>query len=83
MIKKFFQMREKFFHLIEHRSRNANLFCLCDQDDIWHKSNHTIERYNLMEDKELLLTHSDLSLIDEAGKLLEQSHNKLIKYQKI
>ena len=27
---------KNFFHLIEHRSKEANLYCLCDQDDIWH-----------------------------------------------
>ena len=75
---------KNFFHLIENRSREANLYCLCDQDDIWHKSKLRliIERYNLQEDKQLLLIHSDLSLIDKDGKLLEKSHNKLIKNQK-
>ncbi len=75
---------KNFFHLIEHRSRDANLYCLCDQDDIWHKSKlkFIIERYKSKEDKEPLLIHSDLSLIDAKGKLLEKSHNKLINFQK-
>ena len=75
---------KNFFHLIENRSREADLYCLCDQDDIWHKSKLKIiiERYNLKENKEPLLLHSDLSLIDCKGKLLEKSHNKLINYQK-
>ena len=75
---------KNFFHLIEHRSKEANLYCLCDQDDIWHKNKlkFIIERYNSQEDKQLLLIHSDLSLIDKEGKLLEKSHNKLIKNQK-
>ena len=35
---KFFSSASKnFFHLIENRSREANLYCLCDQDDIWHR----------------------------------------------
>ena len=83
--KKIFSNASKnFFHLIEHRSRKANLFCLCDQDDIWHKNKLKliIERYKLIEDQKLVLIHSDLSLIDEGGKLLEQSHNKLINFQK-
>ena len=75
---------KNFFHLIKHRSKEANLFCLCDQDDIWHKSKLKliVEKYNLKEDKKPLLIHSDLSLIDASGKLLKKSHNKLIKYQK-
>tara|TARA_Y100000589_G_scaffold320531_1_gene350570 strand:- start:685 stop:1530 length:846 start_codon:yes stop_codon:yes gene_type:complete len=75
---------KNFFHLIEHRSREANLYCLCDQDDIWHisKLNLIIEKYNTNEVTKPLLIHSDLSLIDSKGKLLEKSHNKLIKNQK-
>ena len=40
---------KNFFHLIKHRSKEANLYCLCDQDDIWHKSKLRliIERYVL------------------------------------
>ncbi len=74
-----------FFHLIKNRSREANLYCLCDQDDIWHKNKlkFIIERYISKENKEPLLIHSDLSLIDNRGKLLEKSHNKLINFQKI
>ena len=73
-----------FLHLIENRSKEAKLFCLCDQDDVWHKSKlrFIIERYNSQEDKKPLLIHSDLSLIDKEGELLEKSHNKLINYQK-
>ena len=75
---------KNFFHLIEHRSRKANLYCLCDQDDLWHKDKLKliIERYNSIQEKDLVLIHSDLSLIDASGNLLEKSHNKLIKYQK-
>ena len=75
---------KNFMHLIENRSKEANLYCLCDQDDIWHKSKlrFIIEKYNLQEDKQPLLIHTDLSLIDKNGKLLEKSHNKLINYQK-
>ena len=75
---------KNFFHLIEHRSREANLYCFCDQDDIWHESKlkFIIEMYNTKEDKEPVLIHSDLSLIDARGNLLEKSHNKLINYQK-
>ena len=75
---------KNFFHLIENRSREANLYCLCDQDDIWHKSKlkFFVERYNSKEEKEPLLIHSDLSLIDDKGQLLENSHNKLINNQK-
>ena len=85
MIKKIFSSASKnFFHLIENRSKRSKFICLCDQDDIWHKSKlkFIIERYNSQEDKEPLLIHSDLSLIDDKGKLLERSHNKLINYQK-
>ena len=73
-----------FFHLINNRSRKANLYCLCDQDDIWHKSKlkKIIERYDSKEDKKPTLIHSDLSLIDAKCNLLEKSHNKLINYQK-
>tara|TARA_Y100000589_G_C27066043_1_gene593354 strand:- start:94 stop:939 length:846 start_codon:yes stop_codon:yes gene_type:complete len=80
----FSSAHKNFFHLIEQRSRKANLYCLCDQDDIWHKSKLKliIERYNIRDDKDPLLIHSDLSLIDANGKLIEKSHNKLIKYQK-
>ena len=83
--KKIFSSTSKnFFHLIKHRCRDANLYCLSDQDDIRHKSKLKliIERFNLKEDKEPLLIHSDLSLIDANGKLLEKSHNKLINNQK-
>tara|TARA_B100000989_G_C19497016_1_gene452497 strand:- start:321 stop:1151 length:831 start_codon:yes stop_codon:yes gene_type:complete len=75
---------KNFFHLIEHRSREANLYCLCDQDDIWHESKLKliIERYNSIDDKAPILIHSDLSLIDSSGKLLEKSHNKLINFKK-
>ena len=75
---------KNFFHLIEHRSREANLYCLCDQDDIWHKSKLKliIESYKSTEYKEPVLIHSDLSLIDASGNLLEKSHNKLINNQK-
>ena len=75
---------KNFMHLIEKRCRKANLYCLCDQDDIWHKKKLKliIEKYNLKEDKNPVLIHSDLSLIDSDGKLLEKSHNKLINYQK-
>ncbi len=82
---KFFSSASKnFFHLIENRSREANLYCLCDQDDIWHrrKLEIIIKRYNSKETKEPLLIHSDLSLIDASGKLLEKSHDKLINHQK-
>ena len=83
--KKFFSSASKnFFHLIKNRSREANLYCFCDQDDIWHKSKLKliIERYNSQQGEEPLLIHSDLSLIDNSGKVLEKSHNKLINYQK-
>jgi glycosyltransferase involved in cell wall biosynthesis len=83
--KKIFSSASKnFFHLIENRSREVSLYCLSDQDDIWHKSKlkFIVERYNTKEDKEPLLIHSDLSLIDDKGKLLENSHNKLINHQK-
>jgi len=75
---------KNFFHLIENRSKEANLYCFCDQDDIWHKSKLRliIERYISKEVEEPLLIHSDLSLIDKKGELLEKSHNKLINYQK-
>tara|TARA_Y200000002_G_scaffold280461_1_gene234598 strand:- start:112 stop:957 length:846 start_codon:yes stop_codon:yes gene_type:complete len=75
---------KNFFHLIENRSKEANLYCLCDQDDIWHKTKlkNIIERYNSKEDKTPTLIHSDLSLINAKGKLLEKSHNKLINNQK-
>tara|TARA_S200000501_G_scaffold347835_1_gene362550 strand:+ start:483 stop:1328 length:846 start_codon:yes stop_codon:yes gene_type:complete len=75
---------KNFFHLIKHRSKKANLYCLCDQDDIWHKSKLRliIERYNEQDEKNPILIHSDLSLVDSKGKLLEKSHNKLIKNQK-
>ena len=75
---------KNFFHLMKNRSREANLYCLCDQDDIWHKSKlkFFVERYNSKEGKEPLLIHSDLSLINDKGQLLENSHNKLIKNQK-
>ncbi len=75
---------KNFFHLIENRSKEADLYCFCDQDDIWHKRKlkFIAERYIRQEDKEPLLIHSDLSLIDKEGKLLEKSHNKLINYQK-
>ncbi len=75
---------KNFFHLIENRSKEANLYCLCDQDDIWHKNklDLIIERYNSTDYKKPLLIHSDLSLINARGKLLEKSHNKLINQQK-
>ena len=75
---------KNFFHLIENRSKEANLYCLCDQDDIWHRSKLRliIERYNSQDNKKPILIHSDLSLIDSKDKLLEKSHNKLIKYKK-
>tara|TARA_B100000886_G_scaffold54682_1_gene33563 strand:- start:30579 stop:31424 length:846 start_codon:yes stop_codon:yes gene_type:complete len=75
---------KNFFHLIESRSTKANLYCLCDQDDIWDKNKLKliIERYNLIDDEMPVLIHSDLSLIDSNGKLLEKSHNKLINFQK-
>ncbi len=75
---------KNFFHLIENRSKEANLYCLCDQDDIWHKKklDIIIERYHSKDYKKPLLIHSDLSLIDSEGKLLKKSHNKLINFQK-
>tara|TARA_Y100001978_G_scaffold138948_1_gene124259 strand:+ start:1 stop:846 length:846 start_codon:yes stop_codon:yes gene_type:complete len=75
---------KNFFHLIANRSKKANLFCLCDQDDIWHKNklDKIVERYISQDHQEPLLIHSDLSLIDSKGKLLEKSHNKLINFQK-
>ena len=75
---------KNFFHLIENRSTGSNLYCLCDQDDIWHKSKLRIivERYNTKKNKGPVLIHSDLSLIDDRGKVFEKSHNKLINYQK-
>tara|TARA_B100000212_G_scaffold335499_1_gene307546 strand:- start:981 stop:1826 length:846 start_codon:yes stop_codon:yes gene_type:complete len=75
---------KNFFHLLEQRSRDANLYCLCDQDDIWHKKKLKliIEKYNSIENNMNILIHSDLSLIDAEGKLLERSHNKCINYQK-
>ena len=47
---------KNFFHLIKHRSKDANLYCLCDQDDIWHKNklNLLIDKYNTKEDKKPL-----------------------------
>ena len=76
---------KNFFHLIKNRSKEVNLYCLCDQDDIWHKNklDLIIKKYSSEEDKKPVLIHSDLSLIDASGKLLEDSHNKLIKFQKI
>ena len=73
-----------FFHLIKNRSKKADLYCLCDQDDIWHKSKIRliVEKYNTQDNKRPILIHSDLSLIDASGNLLENSHNKLINYQK-
>ena len=73
-----------FFHLIKNRSKEADLYCLCDQDDIWHKSKLRliVEKYNTQDNKRPTLIHSDLSLIDASGNLLENSHNKLINYQK-
>ena len=70
--------------MIENRSKEADLYCLCDQDDIWHKNklDLIIKKYNSEEDKKPVLIHSDLSLIDASGKLLEKSHNKLINCQK-
>ena len=75
---------KNFFHLIKQRSKEANLYCLCDQDDIWlkNKLRLIIEKYNSQDDRNPILIHSDLSLIDAKGKLIEKSHNKLIKYQK-
>ena len=83
--KKLFSNASKnFFHLIKNRSKEADLYCLCDQDDIWHKKKLEliIKEYNLVEEKKSVLIHSDLSLVDSSGNLLENSHNKLIKYQK-
>ncbi len=75
---------KNFFHLIKHRSKDANLYFFCDQDDIWLKSKLRIiiDKYNSQDDRKPILIHSDLSLVDSKGKLLEKSHNKLIKYQK-
>ena len=82
--KTFCSASKNFFHLIKNRSKEANLFCLCDQDDIWHQSKlkFITEKYNLQKEEEPVLIHSDLSLIDNRDKLLEKSHNKLINYQK-
>tara|TARA_B100000886_G_scaffold334526_1_gene290170 strand:- start:450 stop:1295 length:846 start_codon:yes stop_codon:yes gene_type:complete len=82
--KVFSSASKNFFHLINNRSKEANLFCLCDQDDIWHKNKLEIivERYNSLEESKPLLIHSDLSLINARGKILEKSHNKLINYRK-
>ncbi len=82
--KTFSSASKNFFHLIKHRCREANLYCFCDQDDIWDKRKlkHIVESYNSAKDEEPLLIHSDLSLIDNKGKLLKKSHNKLINYQK-
>jgi len=82
--KTFSSASKNFFHLIDNRSREADLYCLCDQDDIWHKSKleFIVKRYNSNKNKKPLLIHSDLSLVDESGKLLEKSHNKLINNQK-
>ena len=83
--KKIFSSASKnFFHLIQHRSADANLYCLSDQDDIWHncKLKFIVKEYNLNENEKPILIHSDLSLIDNKGKLLEKSHNKLINNQK-
>ena len=82
--KVFSSASKNFFHLIENRSKEANLYCFCDQDDIWHKSKLKIiiERYLSQEGEEPLLIHPDLCLIDKEGELLEKSHNKLINYQK-
>ena len=82
--KTFSSASKNFFHLIKHRSKEANLYCLCDQDDIWHKSKLCliIEKYNSQKDEDPVLIHSDLSLINNRGQLLEKSHNKLINYQK-
>tara|TARA_B100000212_G_C27372473_1_gene533215 strand:+ start:352 stop:1197 length:846 start_codon:yes stop_codon:yes gene_type:complete len=75
---------KNFFHLIKHRSSEAKLYCLCDQDDIWHKGKLKliIDKYQLEEDNKPTLIHSDLSLVDSKGKLLEKSHNRLINSQK-
>tara|TARA_B100000963_G_C22573086_1_gene647048 strand:- start:281 stop:1126 length:846 start_codon:yes stop_codon:yes gene_type:complete len=75
---------KNFFHLIANRSKEAQLYCLCDQDDIWNKNKleKIVERYISQDNQEPLLIHSDLSLIDAKGKLLEKSHNKLINFQK-
>ena len=75
---------KNFFHLIKNRSREANLYCLCDQDDIWHKSKlkSIVQRYNSEEAQIPVLIHTDLSLIDAKGKLLAKSHDKLINFQK-
>ena len=75
---------KNFFHLIENRSKEANLYCLCDQDDIWHedKLEIIVEMYNSKEGNTPVLIHSDLSLVDAKGKLLEKSHDKLINFQK-
>ena len=75
---------KNFFHLIDHRSKDANLYCLCDQDDIWHKRKLKllVDLYILKDKNKPLLIHSDLSLIDDKDKLLEKSHNKLINFQK-
>ncbi len=82
--KTFSSASKNFFHLIKNRSRDVNLYCLCDQDDIWHKNKLKliIERYQSQEWEKPILIHSDLSLIDGCGKSLEPSHNKLINYQK-
>ena len=82
--KVFSSASKNFFHLIKHRSSEANLYCLCDQDDIWHrdKLKFILDIYNSKEDNGPTLIHSDLSLVDSKGKLLEKSHNRLIKNQK-
>ena len=82
--KVFSSARKNFFHLIKHRSKKADLYCLCDQDDIWHKGKlkKIIEEYNSVENKIPTLIHSDLSLIDAKGELIGESHNKLINHQK-
>ena len=82
--KTFSSASKNFFHLIKHRSKNANLYCLCDQDDIWHKYKlkKIIEVYKSKKVKQPTLIYSDLSLINANGKLLEKSHDKLINYQK-
>ena len=76
--------KDNFMHLLLHTTLNADIFCLCDQDDIWHPNKLTsiVNEYVRLNDENPILIHTDLSIVDQNLLILDSSHNHLLNNQK-
>ena len=86
----FYSINKRNFGFVKNfekllQENQSQYYAFCDQDDIWHKDKLLLEleailQLELQYTDKACLVHTDLSMIDEDGKIIKESYFKYRKY---